>query len=159
MQAARILSTLLATAFFAAGSAQGQPTVNGSDEIDIQTEVTGPLYAQTIKITATPKSTSSTSSGKILMYAAALIDGVGLFFLDESGDWFPFIDCKRTPIIYYGVLGRAVEIEVVSDPTNLTGVAGTLIAVGFGLSDAPPDACADMLEQQRYTPAHIVGTR
>jgi len=148
---------ILAAAFFAAETAQAQPTRNGADEIEIRAEVKGPLHAQTIGIAATPK--SATIGNRISMYTAALVEGVGLFFLDESGTWFPFVDCEKTPIVYYGPPGKKVEIEVVSEPANLTGLAGTQIFVGFGIDEAPPIACADMLEWQRFTLAHIVGAQ
>ncbi len=141
-------------ALFASGTVRSQPTLNGVDDIEIRTQVTGPLNAQTIRITATPK---SSSGGKISMYTAALVNGVGLFFLDESGVWFPFVDCEKTPIVYFGSSGKSVDIDVVTEPVDLTGLAGTMIAVGFGVNEAPPLACADMLQWQRYTLAHIIG--
>ncbi len=117
----------------------------------------GPITSQTIAVTMTPP--ENVLDLFAFVFVAAITPpamGSNIYVMSADGGWTPFATCASVPAAYIGRLSAAHRLHVVSIPTDLSTLVGTLVYVGYGIGGTTAAACADMLNRSTITGAYTL---
>lgn len=119
--------------------------------------VTGAITSQTITTSIVPAGNDQGKQGSV--FVAAVLPGAGgVYFMSSTGAWTAYSSCASAPAYSTGTLASVPSIPVVS-ATNLSGLIGTQVYVGYGVGGAlspAGTACTNMLNNGTYNLTYTV---
>ena len=132
---------------------QDASTSAPSAQVQLAPKVSGITTSMSITVDAKiPK-----LANPICVFVAAVVPNVGAYFMNAENKWTAFVHTKTTPM-YKKVESTPVNLSIsVVSNTDLSGLIGTQIYVGYGFARLPNDDCAqDMLNSGTYSSLYTV---
>lgn len=130
--------------------------LRGNTPPSAQAQVQGPLQAQTLRLQLVLPPDVIGQPGRLFVAAALPPAAGGGLFLWSPGGWAPFGGCAGAMAVATGPLPASADLPLVSAPTDLSALAGTVIHAGYGLGSSEAAACAGMLQTGSHVAAHIL---
>ncbi len=155
----KISKTLIATAcaLLLPATAMAESTSPAASDTGFTTsiEVSGPITSQSIQALVSAKDSRSDT---LSVFAAVMLPDGSFFFLDGKGNWQHFTGCANAPAYYRGTETADLAIPLVTAPTDLSGLKGTMVFTGYGVGDTAEKACEDLLgNSAHYRNLYTVG--
>ena len=115
---------------------------------------TTPLTAKTLSTTLTTDSADAGKTGSL--FAVAVLPSGQLYSRDSSGGWTLWDGASPFKAAQSGVTLGSHAIDVLKTPTDVSGLVGAQVYVGYGIGAADSAAYGNLLAARNYSKVYTV---
>lgn len=118
------------------------------------------ITSQNISVGMVPAGNDQSKQGSVFVAAVVTAPGIsGVYFMDSASTWTLYTDCAKAAVYSTGSLAQVSGVKLLPAATDLTGLKGTDIYIGYGVGGAlspAGTACNNMLSGGTYSKVYSI---